>query len=818
VELLAEVRSLLDAQVAADGWTPDSDGRPEPERRAGNYRLEKLIGRGGMGVVYLGRRSEAEFEQQVAVKVIHLAFAADPLYHRFRQERQILASLNHPNIAHFIDGGVTTDGGLYIAMEYVDGLPLDVFCEERRLSEDKRLILFLKVCDAVEFAHQHLIVHRDLKPSNILVTSGGEPKLLDFGLGRVLSADTAAATMPMMTARYASPEQARGEAMATTTDVYSLGVILSELLSRTTEADLKIILAKAVEPQPAQRYGSVQEFAADIERYRAGRPILARPHPISYRARKFVGRHRLGAAASVALTAAIVAGIASTVWQAQRAERRFADVRQLAKNLVFDVSDGIQQLPGSTALQLQIVERSMAYLDRVSGEASTDRELRLEVAEGYQRLGDVVGHPFRQNLGDRKKAGETYAKALVAVNQVLAKQPGNVQGRRLAASIRLQQAGLAGFGGNPRDAREQTGRVVDELKALLTAAPDDVETRLTLARGLDVQAKQWNAGGGLLETADAVRVEALYDEAIAHLQTALKRRPDSVPILLQLATTETNAGNLWGSSDPRAAIRRYESTLSWLSKLPPNRVDQLEVRRLRASALLNTGWAQGQIAEYRSAIANIDAAAKLFEVLAAVDPENTNAQYQFTGVLRSRGLVHSYAKNYRAAIQEFGAAAEMHRKLSERDPANNVYRYLRGELLARMGNLHMVLKEPVEARANAASGLEILAQLAEKPNASLSHVYGACRWFSETDVAVLRDPKRAERFCRLAVDRTGGKDLDAWQGLAAARGLMGDRRGALEAGGRALELLPPAKPGEPKSQQRVSLEESLAKWRAHGGR
>ena len=346
--------------------------------RFGPYREVRLIGRGGMGAVYLAERVDGQFDQQVAVKVMAAGSLAEPFRERFLAERQILAGLQHPNITRLLDGGVTDDGTPYLAMEYVAGQPIDAYCDERRLPVRDRIRLFLGVCAAVEHAHRHLVIHRDLKPSNILVTAEGEPKLLDFGTARILSeADGGRATIPLLTPRYASPEQLRGSAMSVATDVYSLGVVLYELLAgcwpfgsaptveaaleRTTRevpplppgavvtadaannrstplgdlarslaGDLSGILAKCLETDPAQRYLSVRELSEDLAAYLAGRPVKARPATLFYRARKFVRRNWLAVAAAAAAAGTLAALAVVAIVQANRARTEAERARQFA--------------------------------------------------------------------------------------------------------------------------------------------------------------------------------------------------------------------------------------------------------------------------------------------------------------------------------------------------------------------------------------------------------------------------------------------------------------------------------------------------------
>jgi len=398
-----EVESLLACEEKTDGFLAASalafsadffDGGDGLEERAGQtvgrYRIIREIGRGGMGAVYLAERSDGEFQQRLALKIVRRSFADSDLARRFRQERQILASLNDPNIARLLDGGVSTDGEPFLAMEYVEGVRIDEYCDSKSLSTDERLSLFLAVCLGVSYAHQNLIVHRDIKPSNILVTDEGVPKLLDFGIAKLINPEAEAGAaetvtgLRAMTPDYASPEQVRGLSVTTATDIYSLGVLLYELLTghrphrlktrrtdeiarviceeepekpstavsrveevsggdgativtrspetiserrrrtpeqlrRTLRGDLDNIVLMAMRKEPDRRYASVNQLAEDVRRHLEGRPVLAHKDTFSYRATKFVRRHKAGAAAVVLVALALVGGIVATAWQARRA-------------------------------------------------------------------------------------------------------------------------------------------------------------------------------------------------------------------------------------------------------------------------------------------------------------------------------------------------------------------------------------------------------------------------------------------------------------------------------------------------------------------
>jgi serine/threonine-protein kinase len=358
---LARVMGQLDANLASldDADAPPPATNATAPDRLGPFRLVRVLGTGGMGEVWLGERADGEVEQRVAVKRVR---GGDRRFaERLREERRLLARLEHPNIARFIDAGVDAAGTPWLALEYVDGVPITDWCRERDLGLADRLRLFIKVCAAVEHAHRHLVVHRDLKPSNILVNADGEPKLLDFGIAKLVDGSIAEATQTALTPAYAAPEQLRGGAISTATDVYALGLVLFRLIAgslpetRTGEnlaqvlarlddeeterpsrraakgerplpypaqalsGDLDAIVAQALRADPARRYGSAAALAEDLERHLDARPVLAREPTRWYRAGRFIRRHRVAVAFASLAAIALVTGTAVALEQARRA-------------------------------------------------------------------------------------------------------------------------------------------------------------------------------------------------------------------------------------------------------------------------------------------------------------------------------------------------------------------------------------------------------------------------------------------------------------------------------------------------------------------
>jgi serine/threonine-protein kinase len=400
--LRAEIESLLASHDHAENFIEspafadtvkaitDAPAEQIAGRHVGSYQLIREIGRGGMGTVYLAQRADEEYEKLVAIKVVRRGMDTEDILRRFRNERQILASLDHPNIARLLDGGTTEDGLPYLVMEYVEGTRVTDYCDEHRLTTNERLKLFRAICAAVQHAHQNLVVHRDLKPSNILITPEGTPKLLDFGIAKVLDAGPSALAashtlteLRVFTPDYASPEQVRGENLTTSSDVYSLGVVLYELLTghrpyrsvtapphdlarviceqeptkpsqaisdygsriadstrlssdppsairnpQSLRGDLDNIILMALRKEPARRYASVGQFSEDIRRHLDALPVVARKDTYAYRTTKFVRRNRLGVAAAGVVLLSLLGGFVATAWQARAARAQARAARE----------------------------------------------------------------------------------------------------------------------------------------------------------------------------------------------------------------------------------------------------------------------------------------------------------------------------------------------------------------------------------------------------------------------------------------------------------------------------------------------------------
>ncbi len=416
--------------------------RVVPGATFGSWEIVKEIGAGGMADVFLAKRIAGDFEQLAALKLIKRGVDTDEIVHRFRQERQILASLDHPNIARLLDGGVTSDGRPYFVMEWIDGQPIDERCNREGASLDLRLRRFLDVCHAVEHAHRRLVVHRDLKPSNILVDAAGRVRLLDFGIAKLLdpagsgAAPATRTSMRVMTPEYASPEQVRGEPATTAGDVYQLGLVLYELLTgqrahdlrdasfteiervvceqmpprpstavgrpdrgarsfvapprlkHRLRGDLDNIVLKALRKEPDARYPTATALADDLERYLAGRPVAARAPTLTYRAGRFVRRHKVGVAAAALVVVALFAGLGATLWQAGIARREAATARSVSDFLIesFQVADP-SEARGSSVTARELLDSATLRLEGLQSQPDVQATMQDVIGRVYTSLG-----------------------------------------------------------------------------------------------------------------------------------------------------------------------------------------------------------------------------------------------------------------------------------------------------------------------------------------------------------------------------------------------------------------------------------------------
>jgi len=607
-ELRREVESLLAFEDDLDGFIEEpvmaavsravDEREALPElRKVGPFRLLSLLGRGGMGSVYLAARQE-DFEQRVALKLLSPGLASESTIRRFEAERQILARLEHPNIARLLDGGTSAEGLPYFAMEVVEGLPIDHYCVEKKLSLRARLELILEVCSALQLAHQNLIIHRDLKPGNILVDTAGVPKLLDFGIAKILLEDNsvAAPTAQAFTVFYASPEQLKGEPIGTTSDVYSLGVVLFQVLTgalplapegrghfeimraiceeepalasavvgrgeaslyRSLSGDVDAILAKALRKEPAQRYASVENLANDIRSHLDNRPVKARAGNSLYYFGKYLRRHRFAVAGAIFFLLLVLGFTAALLRQLRETEKARVRAEGVSNFLVdlFQAAAPDRQSAAEPTLR-QLLSRGRQNLELGLDLDPQERAtLSLKLGEVYYKLGDyaeaetLLAEAIK--IWRRESAGEN-ANLAAAVNDLAMVYYARGEYARAETLLRECIALRRQFG-----REEDLLKPMNNLAAILLARGEVAEAEeiyresLTRRRAA-LGPRHKNVATSLRSLASVLLIEGKPEQAEPLLREALSIReevfgPTSPPVaavLLSLAKVDENLGHL----------------------------------------------------------------------------------------------------------------------------------------------------------------------------------------------------------------------------------------------------------------------------------
>lgn len=792
--------------------------------RLGSWRIIKEIGRGGMGTVFLAVRDDDEFQKQVAIKVVRHGMDTADVLERFRHERQILANLDHPYIARLLDGGTTSDGRPFFVMEHVEGKPLDLFCKENKLAIKARCRLFLRVLEAVAHAHRNLVVHRDLKPANIFVKSDENPKLLDFGVAKLLAADAGAGvTLTVLnrpfTPEYASPEQVQGFPVTTAVDIYSLGAVFYEmltglraqriesvspseiervvchtevtrpsLLAPGLDADLDNIVLMAMRKEPARRYQSVDQFADDIHRYLSGRAVMARQDSFWYRTRKFVGRNRFQISGVALIFASLVAALVVTLAQARVAQsaRRVAEEQR-------GVSDQ---------------ERTRAERERARAEAGFQQAVLARADEAQQRLHAEQSLTQLLNIAD---------KALFDIHDVVARLPGAVEARQLMVKTtldyleRIQKENglddrlrLALGAGYSRIAAIQGDPLNPSLGDVKGARDSYLKAEVLLAplyaRGKDdpdVIMHWLEAEMGLAALSYSQSRSAQTIQMYARLLPIAHRLAELAPSNLQAAKREAEIEGALNMAlvpaDLRAALDHANRQIAILTALIGRFPGDRDLKRDLATALDDAAVPLTDLGNYAQAAEYFERSIGIREALLEIEPANVQTK---------RGLEMAYA-NYCALLgipwspnmgrpaearTYCGKALALARELSAADPKDQTARF---DLGYNLGQLGMVEPDPDKV----ADSLKILEEA-----------------LSIFDPMVRANPTAADLVLRVELVRQyEGHRLQRLGRLTEAADSF--RRALAE-----LEAMTSAKPGQPKGTA-VTLgnEEGLAEIYAGQG-
>ena len=701
-ELRREVESLLAAYQRAQ-FTVNSAfndgikvleqeaGKEQEGRRVGPYRVLREIGRGGMGSVYLAARADDAYQKFVAIKLIRRGLDTEDIVRRFRSERQILATLDHSNIARLLDAGSTDDGLPYFVMEYIEGAPIDQFCNAHRLNVTERLNLFQGVCAAVRYAHQNLVIHRDIKPGNVLVTKEGVPRLLDFGIAKLLAPgntpDASVTNLRPLTPEYASPEQVRLEPVTTASDVYSLGILLyflltghrpyhgptsspqqlerticeeepekpsaavireekadssvdpasissvrgltPEKLRRRLEGDLDNILLMALRKKPARRYASVEQFSEDIDRHLTNLPVLARADNKGYRAAKFVIRHRAGVSAAVLVFLALLAGVIGTSWQARVARAERARAQQQFND--------VRKLATSFLFEFDI------SIQNVPG-ATPARKLLV------QRALEYLSKLAQQSQGDaslQRELAEAYLKV------------GDLQGNPYEPNL-----------GDAAGAETTYEKALAISAGLVRANPKGEAAKRYLARSYQSVGEVEPLLGKAKEGADNLR------QATQVFQSLLDASPHNRDLRVQTANCYQSLADLLGHGelqnlgDREGAIENYRKSLAIFDAMAADDPKDLKgksggaVLRIRVGDMLAAqGDLDGTLEYYRAALPRA-------ESIVAADPKNERFLRVLAFSSRKLADAESQKGDFKQALKDAQRASEITQKLANADPQN----------------------------------------------------------------------------------------------------------------------------------------------------
>jgi predicted Ser/Thr protein kinase len=683
-------------------------------RRCGPYRLTRMIGRGGMGVVYFAQRVDGEVTQHAAVKLLQLGLQ-DIQRERFLQEREILAGLTHPNIARLLDAGHLEDGQPFLVMEYVEGKAIDL--ATAGMGVRQKIRLFLKVCGAVAYLHRNLVVHRDLKPSNIVVTKDGEPKLLDFGIAKILdlATDSTMTGMRMLTPDYASPEQVIGGRVSTTSDIYSLGAVLYHLLTgklpHVTEdgspaaiasaistrevrrpskwapeikGDLELILMKALRKDQQDRYTTVEQLSEDLEAYLDSRPIRARTGDFVYRARKLARRYWLPLAAGTLTLAGLSVGLYLADRERATAQRRFDEVRQLS-NKLFDIESAIQNISGTLEARKLVASTAQRYLQQLLAESAGDAGLQREIADAYERLSEI-----ERRLQSGNEAAIESLRRAYEIRRALGDERSSDITQR-ATFIRLAST-LASRYQTAKNASE-AARWAEEATKLAMLWVDSEPQRL---EALEAARLAFRSEGTRLETAGhAARSREVFERSLHFAERVRALGTWGHDAEYNLAVTEfTFANMLLNLKDAPAALAHAQRALTLMQRLHDADAANSKWRRAYQLSLSSAGIAHFALAasEPRSLSISI----RLLEhahLLAAesmrADPKDALAKDDFIAQCHrlARSLISSGQYDAAAALHEQAGRAAG--DLTHLNPNHRRYWYLLAKNQTEYGNLRL---------------------------------------------------------------------------------------------------------------------------------
>jgi tetratricopeptide (TPR) repeat protein/predicted Ser/Thr protein kinase len=774
VELLESHQSVKEKIATAAPEGPDVLVRPhalkEPGtdeahdpwigRELGPYKLERLLGQGGMGVVYLGRRQSDSLSQTVAIKLVGRYMRSRPALEQFLQERDLLAELKHKNIARLLDANVTVEGLPYVVMEYVEGRTLDHVWDDAAVPFSQKLDVFDQLCGAVEYIHRHLLLHRDLKPANVLVTNECIVKLLDFGTAKLLSPTTVDSAMTRagirpLTLRYASPEQIAGEPLTTASDVYSLGVILYRLLagflpanfhaehasppaaerrksdrtalplSHSLQRDLDAIALKAIRTEPEARYARAEALAADTRAARSDRPVTARRDNWRYRTAKFCRRHAAVIVLSLIVGAISLGGLIAIAHQSflekqeqQRAERGLKQEERLAHMLLFGFFEQLKTIRGSTDTQRRTVSEALGYLDNITrSHATMDTDLQADAVEAYTEMGNLLGSPYEENLGNVDGAIRTLNKA-VTLAQAASRQDPNLERSESLSTAEMSLARVY-FG---------TGRPQDAIRYMLPAAKISEriaqDPRATFAQRAQAASVLDALGDvyalpGAINLGDTGKAIASYAKATAFDQAGLDQNPACERCRRGLALEYWKTGVLQEDSDPANAAAAYRKGLQYLAAFSTEQKRSSRISRLQTLLLNKLGFAELRLHHVGESIQDLKQAHDRFQDVVQRDPIDDRARFDLIALDLDLADAYDAAHAFRGELATDQEAVANVNVLLRHDPASPQWKMHRARTLLQLGDAQLRMGDSTQGAATYRQGLELVMALANAPDHSI---------------------------------------------------------------------------------------------------
>ena len=813
-ELLKQVEALLASDEAANslldgsGMAAAAAGlaargtNPLIGRTIGPYRVIREIGRGGMGCVYLAQRADDRFRRRVALKALDPALVDRHTLHRFENERQTLASLDHPNIIKLIDGGTTEDGLPWLVMDYVEGQTLDKYCESHKLDIPERLKLFRTVCAAVHYAHQNLVIHRDLKPSNVMVTAEGVPKLLDFGIAKMLRPEflphtvghTLTNSQPM-TPQFASPEQIRSLPVTTASDIYSLGVLLYYLItgrhpytagsllelgraicetepekpSTAAQAarlevqaspvprkesggrDLDMIVLMAMRKEPQRRYASAEHLSEDLRRLLEGHPVMARKDTWTYRAGKLVSRHKPGTALAVAAVVALIVTGLFAYREYRKSERRTRELRQFTQ-VVLNMDEGLRS--GLTTTRAAMLAKAVESLDKLAQEAKGDPDLQRDLVRAYLNMADVQGNVYAANLGNTASAEALYRKALAVAEDLQQAEPKN--------PANISQAALCNI----------------KLGDIFFGRSDSANA-LVKYRGAQQASEK-------LLAADPANREAMQNLTI---------------VWSKMSNAQQQIGDFDGALESyRQCVSQAEK---WVAADPSKRASLAFARQQVASLAMKAGEAGTAEPEIRKAL-------EIYHQIYGPSPA-PSGQRQIALAYLDLGQAQQLTGKAPEAMVSMQRSLELTERLLGGDTKNQQFQMDFYATLSFVIDVELLNGKRAEAHKHTHQALRFLKPLLDVKDTSPYALFCYVAILTKTPFSDMQDHTGALAYAKRAADATNYSDPEFLHNLARAYANVGDSPHSRETVQKALSLVPPPKPGRPPTELRKKLEKDLAK-------